>query len=572
MNLAKAVLIFNTLKYLKPSQAFYFALNRGLGFRSVPDVSLPDSYTINLNLSSPNYKSTFSEVESKFTFLNHSRSVSLDNIDWCPLDAQRLWRYNLHYFDFLSQDDVSDSAKSLMINSWIENNDQGAQPAWEPYTASLRIVNWVKYFSGKAIVSHWHNSLFLQTRWLRKNLELHILANHYFENIKALTFSALYFYSLKDPLAKEVEEWLRYALKNLSKQLKEQFLEDGGHYERTPSYHILLIFDCLELYELLKSVNRKIDFELSGLLDQLQAIIQKGVFLACQIARPDSLPPLFRDSAFDSCPPLHTLVEYASELGIGIPEQSQLLGKFGYEQFGVYGFKSQSDWLAINAAPIGPSYQPGHTHCDMLSYELYHAGFPVIVDSGVYEYEPGKNRKYFRSTAAHNTVAVAGKEQSEIWGEFRVGRRASSEFVEFCDAVNDRGERELIYRGEVVGYCANESGTHQREIKLIMSADNETINNMKVIDSLVGQGSKISFTSINFHPDVDIVKKGGGCWNLLRSGRLLGEVRLYGEGKVTLLSGQYSPKFGEIFKAKKIQIGFKEKIEINVVFSKENTT
>src|SRR5690625_6877658 len=44
--------------------------------------------------------------------------------------------------------------------------------------------------------------------------------------------------------------------------------------------------------------------------------------------------------------------------------------------------------------------------------------------SGVYQYQPGEMRRYVRSTAAHNTVAVAGAEQSEVWGEFRVGRRA----------------------------------------------------------------------------------------------------------------------------------------------------
>jgi hypothetical protein len=66
--------------------------------------------------------------------------------------------------------------------------------------------------------------------------------------------------------------------------------------------------------------------------------------------------------------------------------------------------------MIIDCDAVSPSYQPGHTHCDMLSYELALDGRPVFVDTGVYDYEPSAERAWSRSTRAHNTVGVDGAE------------------------------------------------------------------------------------------------------------------------------------------------------------------
>ena len=78
----------------------------------------------------------------------------------------------------------------------------------------------------------------------------------------------------------------------------------------------------------------------------------------------------------------------------------------------------------LDAGHIGIPYQPGHSHCDALSFELYYNRNPILVNTGVSTYEGGKKRDYQRSTQAHNTVMVGDLDQSEVWGTFRVGRRA----------------------------------------------------------------------------------------------------------------------------------------------------
>ena len=85
---------------------------------------------------------------------------------------------------------------------------------------------------------------------------------------------------------------------------------------------------------------------------------------------------------------------------------------------------AREDFLIVDAGPVCPDYLPAHAHADMLNYELVIRGRRVIVDSGVYEYQAGAWRDYFRSTRAHNTVEINRENQSEVWSSFRVARRA----------------------------------------------------------------------------------------------------------------------------------------------------
>ncbi|MFT5548671.1 MAG: hypothetical protein ACI9CO_000588, partial [Candidatus Azotimanducaceae bacterium] len=241
--------LINTLKYLKLAQAVCFVRRRGLGLSRVAAVTggleIPSPIGFKCPLTS---NASLDEQQQHFEFLNVSQSFRLEAIDWSPQAMQRLWRYNLHYFDYLRSESVSGQLKAQLLDSWIANNPQGSEPAWEPYTASLRIVNWVIYFSTlpkESIKSTWVDSLFEQCRWLNANLELHILANHYFENLKAQIFAGVYFISHKEGAV-----WLTASTGAMAHQLDEQFLADGGHYERSPHYHAIMIQACLDLYNL----------------------------------------------------------------------------------------------------------------------------------------------------------------------------------------------------------------------------------------------------------------------------------------------------------------------------------
>ncbi|MEY6432337.1 heparinase II/III-family protein [Thioalkalicoccus limnaeus] len=63
-------------------------------------------------------------------------------------------------------------------------------------------------------------------------------------------------------------------------------------------------------------------------------------------------------------------------------------------------------------------------HADTLSFELSLFGQRTIVNGGTSRYGSGPERLAERSTAAHSTVQIDGADSSEVWGGFRVARRA----------------------------------------------------------------------------------------------------------------------------------------------------
>ena len=88
-----------------------------------------------------------SEIEQqRFTFLNLYKDFK-NAIDWTGQRNSRLWRYNLHYFDYLFPDrPLAWEHGQRLIEDWIGANPAGTPDAWDPFPISLRLVNWIKYF------------------------------------------------------------------------------------------------------------------------------------------------------------------------------------------------------------------------------------------------------------------------------------------------------------------------------------------------------------------------------------------------------------------------------------------
>ena len=74
--------------------------------------------------------------------------------------------------------------------------------------------------------------------------------------------------------------------------------------------------------------------------------------------------------------------------------------------------------VVADAGPLGYLAIAAHGHADALSFTLSVGGKPVLVDPGTFSYSAMPWRHYFRSTAAHNTVVVDERDQSEFGGNF----------------------------------------------------------------------------------------------------------------------------------------------------------
>lgn len=405
MYLKKVGQLYNTVKYLKGIQIyyrlFYFIRNRLLNKKYV----ISETQLITYSLNCYHYYNPSSQnIDNSFTFLNKTKTFN-DAIDWNFSDYGKLWTYNLNYFEFLNQPSLTKEKGLELIEDYIRNNNI-LLDGLEPYPISLRTINWIKFLSKNDIQNNRINQL-LDSHYKRlsDNLEYHLLGNHLLENAFSLLFGAYFF---KD-------DKLYIAAKNiLERQLKEQILDDGAHFELSPMYHQILLFKVLDAIYLIKNNTWKED----SLVTTLIAHAEKMLFYLKTVTFKNGNIPMVGDSAFNIAPTTQSIITLATLLEIN-EDLNLKLQESGYRKTATKTYE-----LFFDVGNVGPKYQPGHAHSDTFNFELYYKNNPFIVDRGISTYEKNSLRQIERGTASHNTVMVENVEQTDVWGGFRVGARA----------------------------------------------------------------------------------------------------------------------------------------------------
>jgi hypothetical protein len=215
---------------------------------------------------------------------------------------------------------------------------------------------------------------------------------------------------------------------------------------------------------------------------------------AAALARPDGAPALFNDGTVDS------------------PQLELPAAPEGVAVFDDSGFVVVRDgplWLAFRCGPPAPAFLPAHAHADALSFQLWWRGRPVVVDPGAFTYEPGSERNWFRSTRAHSTIAVDGRDQFRLWGAFRSGP---------LPKVSLRYAREQAVEASVV------LPGRMRHVRRIEWAGNE----VWVYDQLEGKGRHRVESRLVWAPE-----------------RAEVELELLGGGELAVDEGFVSERFGE---------------------------
>ena len=234
MDLYQIKRLYHTLKHLKFTQVYH-----QIKYRLVKPkrVATPwDGAFAQVDLVDfPKKQKSLSIGEDmwSFSFLNLEQSFSQDSIDWSFSDYGMLWTYNLNYFDWLHQEGIS-KEQGLETLSMFYATPAGKNPIiLHPYTTSLRIINTAKFISKWDIKEGWlYQELVSDLKFLSRRLEYHLLANHLLENAFALYIGGL---------ITNQDKVTRKGKKLLIRELKEQVLNDGMHYERSPMYHQIIL-------------------------------------------------------------------------------------------------------------------------------------------------------------------------------------------------------------------------------------------------------------------------------------------------------------------------------------------
>ena len=120
-------------------------------------------------------------------------------------------------------------------------------------------------------------------------------------------------------------------------------------------------------------------------------------------------------------------------------------------------------WCRCDGGPHGYLSIAAHAHADALSVEVRYGGVDILADPGTYCYhgEPAW-RSYFRSTIAHNTVEIDGRNQSVEGGPFLWLRHANGREISVAD-IGDAVE----WTAEHDGYLSlRPAARHRRCVRL----------------------------------------------------------------------------------------------------------
>jgi uncharacterized heparinase superfamily protein len=417
---------------------------------------------------------------------------------WWKKEILRRQIYHANYCDFLNVDLTAPEDAQLLhqstriASSWCEQNPTGKEMGWHPFFLSLRIVNWLKYLVRNAAraeelgdgagINQILASLRIQVLSLESRLERELLANHLLKNAKALMFAGAL---LEAP---ESERWRVLGQHLLREQVAEQILPDGGHIERSPMYHAWILDHMLDIQNLFASYPPDAPECVSEVTNGVERMTQ---YLR-QIIHPDGEIPLLNDSQLGVTRPTAKILEEAGGSEAHTCQSSTEVRVLSDTGYAVIRDRNSRSFLIFDCGPLGPDYQPGHGHCDVLSYELTLHGQRLIVDTGVSSYEQGPERHYERSTAAHNTIRVDGGEQADIWAGFRVGRRPSASRIRHGQFTNLQ-----FVQGAHFGY-RHLGIVHSRAIVHL------DMNSWLFVDRVRGKGIHSVESFIHFHPSIDV--------------------------------------------------------------------
>ncbi len=396
-------------------------------------------------------------------------------------------------------------AKAVLeqIDSWMDQCPFQVGMQWRsPLELAIRLINWVWALSlidsadalSRIRLERAAAVAFLHMREISRKYSRYSSANNHLIGEAAGVFiGAAYFCSFKD-----AARWRRQSRAILEHEIVAQTYPDGGNREQALGYHLF----ALQFFLLAGLAARNIGEEFDP--NYWQTLERMFGFAAAFIDG-DEFAPMYGDSDDGYVLDLgRRLNDPSTLMGVGavLFERADFKALVGecrepvFWLFGDHGLRRFEDIDGRQPSPaqsrafpetgcyILESGQPGgsdhvrvvfdcgelgfksiaaHGHADALAVSLRAAGCDILVDPGTYDYFTHPSwRRYFRSTAAHNTVVVDGEDQSEMLGSFLWGRRANASCI--CWSPTEDGGAVV---GEHDGYRRlTDPVTHRRKVEL----------------------------------------------------------------------------------------------------------
>lgn len=445
-------------------------------------------------------------------------------------DRPLLLAFQLHAMEWVEA--LDDAAFQAAVADWIERVTPRAhaRDAWHPFVISLRSVVWMQQLANRAarldaaFVAAAERSLAAQVRALEGDLELDLGGNHLLKNLKALLVAGAYF------AGPEANRWTRRGRALLERELSEQMLADGMHFERSPAYHAQVLADLVECRAVLPD---------GALRARLDAVLARAAQALADLTHPDGACSLFNDGGLHmSYAPGEVLA--AVERAIGVRARARSV--FALDAAGYHGARRGKSYVVADCGAIGPDHLPAHGHADALAFEWTVAGERLVVDAGVFEYRPGELRDLARSTRSHNTVTLDEHDSCELWSSFRVGRRPDVRRTRW-----ETSEDGFVLEGSHDGFA------HLAGVPIHRRCFRATPDEIRIEDRVEGGAGQIARARLLLHPGCRVIRE-ALCAVTIRRGRAA--ARIVSDAPIDVVDADWFPDFGVRIATKQLVVEY----------------
>ncbi len=468
--------------------------------------------------------------EGRLTFLNRSIHFG-DEINWEHEELEEyplLWRLKLQSFEFLEWAVLGFNNPIRIRNvhtqfqrwllSWTANNPIGdsqyLRRSWIPHSVSLRILNWSRYAAwceqaDLPVDDRLYRQIYKNALFLDNHIEFEIGGNHLIENAIALVMAGVLF-------EEHNTGWIKTGMEVLDYASETQFLADGGHFERSPMYHLMVLRRYATAFQLLTG---------SGYSTaRLKTTAEQALGFLSAISEPAGEIPLLNDSVYGEQISASACMAYSKSCGL-YREKVSLNHPAGS---GYRKLTTENSTLLVNVGDVGPPHLPAHSHNDHLSVLLWIDGNPILTDTGVYDYAPTPRRQYSRSVSAHNTVQYRDVEPIPVGGSFLMGNRTEIKILEDNTEIQAQYSRKTLI---------NSVYTHQREIEGIQGG-------WLISDTIRDTNNGVFTVRYHFHPSIMIKEINRGEYKIYIDNEELAKFDFSGIDNQKLIHTPYFEQYG----------------------------
>jgi uncharacterized heparinase superfamily protein len=413
--------------------------------------------------------------------------------DWMPGNAPAHWIAGLHRFNWLRDlravgSDTARRRARVWMSDWIDRNRRWHPVAWRPDTISSRIASWLGHYDFFAASAD-------EEFRLRMLASIEAQARHLARALPGDVRGGTVLSSLRGLIAASASlpgcnVLLPRALRLLEQEIDQQVFADGGHVERNPGQHLIVLRDLVDMRTALLAGNHPPPPNLMTAIDRLGPMLRF-------YRHGDGRLALF-NGATEGDSMLMDLVLTQS----GAKGRAPLSAPYcGFQRL-----VSNRTQVIMDAGAPPPAGYDQRAHAGCLSFEMSVGKQRVIVNCGAMTGENPDWRQALGATAAHSTVTIADRNLAEVMDAGGLGRgptdvtcqREENSGNVWVDAAHD-------------GYVAV-AGVHHRRRLYLASGGGE----LRGEDILSGPGGVVFSVRFHLHPGVKASMVEGGQAVLLR--------------------------------------------------------